>query len=137
MKRHHPELWSNAAKFMDLGDFLVFSATGVDQRSVCTTTCKWTYLPHKDGWQSGYFVKVGLEDLVEDDFSRIGGRSVAQMGQRVGYMLPALAEELGLPADIAVAAAAIDAHAGAVGTLGVVDDIQKALACICGTSMCK
>ena len=137
MKKHLGLRWSACAKFMDLSDFMVYAATGVDRRSVCTTTCKWTYLSHANGWQPDFFAKIGLEELVSEKYGRIGGVDMAQMGEAVGKILPDLAERIGIPSNVTVAAASIDAHAGAIGTLGIAKDPEKALACICGTSMCE
>ena len=33
--------------------------------------CKWTYCP-PDGWDSRFWISIGLEDLVENNFSKIG-----------------------------------------------------------------
>lgn len=46
LKKNLPISWANAAHFMDLTDYLTFRATGNTARSVCTLTCKWTYLAH-------------------------------------------------------------------------------------------
>jgi D-ribulokinase len=68
LKKNLPDTWSRAAHFMDLTDFLTFKATGSTSRSVCTLTCKWTYLAHKvtdgapsiNGWSSSFFNRIGL-----------------------------------------------------------------------------
>lgn len=40
-------------------------------RSLCTLVCKWTYCP-PDGWDSSFWSSIGLEDLLENNFSKIG-----------------------------------------------------------------
>src|SRR5689334_5430542 len=55
LKENLPASFARAARFLDLPDFLTYRATGVDTRSLCTTTCKWTYLAHEQqergtGW---------------------------------------------------------------------------------------
>lgn len=40
-------------------------------RSLCTLVCKWTYCP-PDGWDPSFWTRIGLEDLVENRFSKIG-----------------------------------------------------------------
>lgn len=40
-------------------------------RSLCTLVCKWTYCP-PDGWDAGFWSSIGLEDLLENNFSKIG-----------------------------------------------------------------
>ncbi len=51
-------------------------ATGDLARSVCTVTCKWTYLAHEKRWDADYFRQIGLAELAEEDFARIGQRIV-------------------------------------------------------------
>ncbi|WP_445678713.1 FGGY-family carbohydrate kinase [Radicibacter daui] len=144
LKRHLPQAFAAAAHFMDLSDFLTWRATGSLERSTCTVTCKWTYLAHEQRWDGEYFRAIGLGELAEDGFARIGTRVVAP-GTALGQGLTASAAgELGLSPGTAVAAALIDAHAGGVGTLGA--DIGgtgegagfgSRLAYIFGTSACS
>lgn len=43
----------------------------MSHRSLCTLVCKWTYcLP--DGWDPSFWIGIGLEDLVENNFSKLG-----------------------------------------------------------------
>src|SRR5690625_5956474 len=48
LKSYHPETWSEAKRFFDLPDYLVYRATCRHVRSVCTTVCKWTYLGNEE-----------------------------------------------------------------------------------------
>lgn len=41
LKQHFKQAFDKAAHFFSLPDYLVWRATRVDARSVCTTTCKW------------------------------------------------------------------------------------------------
>ncbi len=132
IKENLPETWGRAARFYDLPDYLVVRATGVDVRSECTTTCKWTYLAHENRWDEGFFQQVGLGDLAADGFEKIGSK-VAPVGSRAGELTELSARELGLVAGTAVAVALIDAHAGGVGVLGFPNE---RLALIGGTSTC-
>ncbi|HVY46348.1 MAG TPA: FGGY-family carbohydrate kinase, partial [Minicystis sp.] len=115
-----------------------------DVRSLCTTVCKWTYLGHEaEGWDASYFRAIGLGDLAEDGFRRIGTR-VRPMGERAGALTAAAAKELGLAAGTPVGVAIIDAHAGGLGLLGAPVDgappteatIDERVALIGGTSTC-
>jgi FGGY-family pentulose kinase len=143
LKERLPETWRRAARFLDLPDFLVYRATGVDVRSLCTTTCKWTYLARAGGWQRDFFEAVGLGDLAAEGFARIGTR-VRPMGERAGGLTEASARELGLAPGTPVGVAIIDAHAGGVGTIGAsiagapvgVDELERRLSLIGGTSSC-
>ncbi|MBI4878837.1 MAG: FGGY-family carbohydrate kinase [Planctomycetes bacterium] len=150
LKENLPGSFARARRFLDLPDFLSFRATGRDTRSLCTTVCKWTYLGHEQGegesvgrFDPGFFHAVGLGELAEERFARIG-RRVRPMGEPVGGLLPRAAAELGLVAGIPVAVSIIDAHAGGIGLLGAPldgrapgeDELEERLALIGGTSSC-
>jgi D-ribulokinase len=142
LKRHLASSYNAAGHFFDLADFLSFRATGSLARSVCTVTCKWNYLAHEQRWSGGYFERIGLGDLVSDNYARIGTEIVVP-GTPLGRGLTAEAAlELGLRAGTPVAASLIDAHAGGVGTIGgrTADsdevDVCGRLAYIMGTSAC-
>ncbi|ORX94958.1 Pentulose kinase [Basidiobolus meristosporus CBS 931.73] len=163
LKENKPELFKRMY-FYDLPDFLTFKATGSTARSTCSLVCKWTYVPPevaadtsmtKHGWDDQLFDLIGLADLKENDYTRIGGvpqrnGQVLTAGQRVGGLSEQAARQLGLNPGTAVGSAVIDAYAGWVGTVGApfttrpgdvaaATDIQEApkrLALICGTSSC-
>lgn len=142
LKREMPESWAKAHRFWDLPDWLVHRATGEETRSLCSTVCKWSYLGHKgqngEGWDDGFLRAIGLDDLTESDHVAIG-KTHAAPGKYCGSLAAAAAQDMGLVSGIAVAASMIDAHAGAVGTLGLSlaeEDITRRLAMIAGTSTC-
>lgn len=43
-------------------------------RSLCTVVCKWTYCP-TEKWDTSFWTAIGLEDLLENDHSKIGEQS--------------------------------------------------------------
>lgn len=139
LSRHLPQALDRARHFLDLADFLTFRATGSLTRSTCTLTCKWTYLAHERRWDRDYFDTIGLGMLAEEDFDRIG-TSVADPGTPLANGLTAeAASDLGLSPGTAVGVGMIDAHAGAIGTLGaggLTGDIGERLAYVFGTSAC-
>jgi FGGY-family pentulose kinase len=148
LRENLPAAWKATARFFDLPDFLTYRATGSDTRSLCSVVCKWTYLGHKGpdgaGWDAGYFRKIGLGDLADESFRRIG-QKVRHMGEPVGDGLSArAAKELGLAAGTPVGVSIIDAHAGGLGMLGAKLGREKItpatlnhrLALIGGTSTC-
>lgn len=139
LKEHLPATYERAWQFFDLTDFLTWRATGDLARSVCTVTCKWTYLSHENHWSADYFKTIGLDDLAQDGFARIGTRVVAP-GTALGNGLThKAAERLGLIPGTPVAAGLIDAHAGGVGTVGASGpqgDAISRMAYIFGTSAC-
>jgi D-ribulokinase len=139
LKENLPETYAGAWQFLDLADFLTWRATGSLSRSLCTVTCKWTYLAHENRWDAEYFRLIGLGDLADQDFARIGTHIVPG-GSRLANGLKAnAAVELGLRPGTAVGAGLIDAHAGGVGSLGVrsaLGSTTTRMAYVFGTSAC-
>jgi D-ribulokinase len=134
--------YNAAAHFFDLSDYLTWRATGSTARSMCTVTCKWTYLAHDRRWSDDYFRCIGLHDLSSAGYRRIG-TEVVEPGSPLAHGLSATASaELGLSAGTPVGAALIDAHAGGIGTIGareydgIAPAISRRLAYIMGTSAC-
>jgi FGGY-family pentulose kinase len=144
LKKHLPQSFGRAARFLDLPDFLVYRATGQDVRSLCTTVCKWTYLGQDGGrWSDDFFDLIGLSELAQNEHWRIGSR-VRPMGERAGVLSETAAKELGLAPGTPVSVSIIDAHAGGLGLLGIPlrgnapseGDLEHRLALIGGTSSC-
>jgi D-ribulokinase len=134
LKQNLPATYKAAWQFLDLADFLTWRATGSLARSTCTVTCKWTYMAHEGTWDESYFRQVGLGDLADQGFARIG-TEIVPAGQALGRGLTAQAAgELGLRPGTAVGAGLIDAHAGGVGTVG--GAATTSMAYVLGTSAC-
>ncbi len=136
LRENMPQTYAEAWQFFDLADYLGWRATGDLARSSCTVTCKWTYLAHEDRWDPDYFRSIGLGDLADDDFARIG-QSIVAPGTPLGSGLTAAAAaDLGLRPGIPVGAGLIDAHAGGIGTVGMQGRAESNLAYVFGTSSC-
>nr|WP_280517492.1 FGGY family carbohydrate kinase [Alysiella crassa] len=136
LKENRPEIYQKTEQFFDLTDFLTWKATGDLARSVCTVTCKWTYLAHEKRWDAGYFRAIGLNELADENFVRIG-QNIVDAGTALGKGLTAqAAQELGLPENTPVGAGLIDAHAGGIGTVGVAGGALASLGYVFGTSSC-
>ncbi|KAL1411710.1 hypothetical protein Q8F55_002676 [Vanrija albida] len=172
LKKHMAPAKFKDCMFFDLPDYLTYHATSSLARSNCSLACKYSYIPpgtrvrhqcnggeeevSKDGWSARFFNKIGLEDLVKDDFDQLGGIPgknglVLTAGQPVGKGLSkAAAADLGLPEGTAVGSAVIDAYSGWIGTVAAVatsssgekepvptlDDAARRLAAVAGTSTC-
>ena len=142
LKCNLPKSFEGADYFFDLPDYLTWRASGAADRSICTVTCKWTYLAHEKRWDEKYFKDIGLAELANEGFARIGTSIVAPGTALAKGLTAQAASDLGLPEGTAVGASLIDAHAGGVGTLGgkVGDQnlaIENRLAYIFGTSACS
>lgn len=78
LKRNMPPELFSRCKFYDLADALTHLATGGETRSFCSAVCKQGFVPvgvdgSVKGWQEDFYRAVGLGDLVEDNFKRMGG----------------------------------------------------------------
>ncbi|CEF31308.1 Ribitol kinase [Xenorhabdus nematophila str. Websteri] len=136
LKENLRESFDNAWQFFDLADFLTWKSTDSLSRSTCTLTCKWTYLAHEKRWDEDYFRQIGLAELADENFARIG-QHIVEPGTPCGQGLAEdAAQQMGLLAGTPVAAGMIDAHAGGIGTVGVNGDVTRNLAYVFGTSSC-
>ena len=78
LKNHMPKELFDRCKFYDLADALTHLATGNEKRSYCSVVCKQGYVPvgvdgSVKGWQEDFLKEIGLEDLAQDNFIRMGG----------------------------------------------------------------
>ena len=137
LHENKPEVFDAAWQFFDLADFLTWRATDSLARSICTLTCKWTYLAHERRWDASYFNAIGLGMLADEGFSRIGTEVVAPGTSLGAGLTTRAAADLGLAPGTRVAAGLIDAHAGGIGTVGAVGtDATQNMAYVFGTSSC-
>ena len=136
LKENRHDTFASAWQFFDLADFLTWKSTGDLSRSTCTVTCKWTYLAHEARWDASYFEAIGLGELANENFTRIG-TEIVEPGTRLGRGLTdEAANAMGLKPGTAVAAGMIDAHAGGIGTVGIGGKPAENLAYVFGTSSC-
>ncbi|OJD40011.1 fggy-family carbohydrate kinase [Diplodia corticola] len=163
LKNNMPKELFDKCKFYDLTDALTHMATGNESRSFCSVVCKQGFVPvgvdgSVKGWQDDFLKEIGLEELVEDNFKRMGGvngvnNHYSTAGELVGPLSEKAAQDMGLPAGIAVGSGVIDAYAGWIGTVGAKvklsdeelnsdmpkNDVSQAftrLAAVAGTSTC-
>lgn len=134
LKNNLPEGQFKEAKFYDLADFLTHKATGSEARSYCSTVCKMGFVPpgvegSTDGWSKEFLEQLGLPELVEDNYRRLGGSpslggTWLSAGDVVGPLSKKAAEELGLSTSCLVGSGVIDAYAGWIGTVAAHTDIE-------------
>ncbi|CBX99853.1 similar to FGGY-family carbohydrate kinase [Plenodomus lingam JN3] len=163
LKNNMPKELFDRCKFYDLTDALTHLATGSESRSFCSVVCKQGFVPvgvdgSVKGWQEDFLKEIGLEDLCEDNFKRMGGVDNVNgryltAGDLVGTLSEKAAQEMGLSPGIAVGSGVIDAYAGWIGTVGAKvkldddqldmdqpkNDVSQAftrLAAVAGTSTC-
>ncbi|KAF8476102.1 FGGY family of carbohydrate kinase [Kalaharituber pfeilii] len=166
LKENMPRDLFRRCHFYDLADVLTHIATGEKTRSFCSTVCKQAYVPvgvdgSIKGWQEDFLAAIGLQELAEDNFRRMGGVHgengvMLSAGQLVGTLCEKSASELGLVSGIKIGSGVIDAYAGWIGTVGArvkpdclgsdvipegfkTNDLEQAfhrLAAVAGTSTC-
>jgi D-ribulokinase len=142
LKRHLPSTYRSAGHFFDLVDYLSFRSTGSTARSICTVACKWNYLAHEQRWSVSYFERIGLGDVVSENYTKIGNDIVAPGTPLGAGLTKSAARDFGLLEGTPVGASLIDAHAGGVGTIGGREtsgepvNVCRRLAYIMGTSAC-
>ncbi|KAF2191027.1 Pentulose kinase [Zopfia rhizophila CBS 207.26] len=163
LKNNMPKELFDRCKFYDLTDALTHIATGSETRSFCSVVCKQGFVPvgvdgSVKGWQEDFLKSIGLEELCEDNFKRMGGVDKVNgryltAGELVGTLSEKSASDMGLPPGIAVGSGVIDAYAGWIGTVGAKvslssetlnteapkNDVSQAftrLAAVAGTSTC-
>lgn len=138
LKRNMRETYTKFGFAFDLPDFLTWRATGVDSRSVCSLTCKWNYDAVNGNWSEDFFRMIGLDEIVENGFAKIGSK-VLFPGDRVEGLSKSAAQEMGLLEGTAVACSMIDAHAGALGLIASQSEsstLTSKMILIAGTSTC-
>ncbi|EYE90059.1 FGGY-family carbohydrate kinase [Aspergillus ruber CBS 135680] len=128
LKNNMPEETFAKCRFYDLVDALTHLATGGNARSFSSMVCKQGYLPKGvegsvKGWQEDFLQEIGLADLVDRDFDRIGGVNCENgrhlnAGEFSGTLCEKAAIELGLRPGVAIGSGVIDAYAGWIGTVG-------------------
>lgn len=146
LKKHKPQVIRNCV-FFDLADWVTFKCTGdLSVRSACTVSCKWGWGSDRSlngAWSKSFWETLELNALCEDEFRKIGTR-IVKPGQSIGPLADDVSQELHLSNDCIVASPMIDAHAGALWTLGlatpevrkVAPSIEHRLSVIAGTSTC-
>lgn len=153
LKENLPQDLFAQCKFYDLGDYLTHKATGSEARSFCSIVAKQGYVPvgvdgSKYGWSADFLSKIGLAELAQDNFRRLGGvngvnGTIVSAGTFIGNLTTDVAHELGLTTDCAVGSGVIDAYAGWIGTVAAKFEseqeqtpVSHRLAAVAGTSTC-
>ncbi len=126
-----PEIYAAADAWVEAGDWLVWALCGKRIRSASAAGYKAMYNPQRGYPSDDYFKALhpGLEGVMH---RQLAGE-VLPVGVRAGQLQPQMAQQLGLPAGIAVAVSLIDAHACVAGS-GVAT--AGTMLCIMGTSGC-
>ena len=126
-----PEIYNNAARFMEATDWVIMQLTGVERRNSCTAGYKAIWNKQK-GYPSKDFFKAlnpGLENLVQEKLST----DIYPIGSKAGEITEKASKLTGLLVGTSIAVANVDAHV-AVPAVGITDEAK--LLMIMGTSTC-
>lgn len=130
-----PEIATVAQVWLEAGDWFVWQLIDCPAETLPRSSCQAGYKAcwsADQGYPSGDFFQAVHPLLAEAVAEKMPGR-ILSPGQLAGGLSTAMAEQLGLPAGIAVSAATIDAHAAVPG-VGAAD--PGTLVMVLGTSSC-
>lgn len=110
LKENEPDSYRQARYIGEFIDWLNLRLTGAWTASINNTAIRWYYDRAEGGWPASFYEQIGLGDILAKFPPR-----VLDMGQIVGPLLPAVADELGLPPGIPVAQGGADAFVAMIG----------------------
>ncbi|KAJ5225153.1 sugar kinase [Penicillium chermesinum] len=132
LKNHMPQEMFDKCSFYDLADALVHIAAGTEDKSFQIADRKSGSMPvgidgSVKGWKENFLRAIGLGDLAQDGYKRIGGVNKSgeyrSAGELAGHLCEKAASDLGLPPGIPIGSGVIDAYAGWIGTVGAKVDL--------------
>jgi len=111
LAKNEPEVYRQADRIVEAVDFINYRLTGEWTGSKLNATCKWNYDPEIAGFYPDLFQAFGIPDLTEKLPTRI-----VRVGDVIGKMLPAVAQDLGISNQPLVVEGGIDAHTAMLGS---------------------
>ncbi len=110
LKENEADIYRQARYIGEFIDWLNLRLTGAWTASINNTAIRWYYDRAEGGWPASFYEQIGLGDILAKFPPR-----VLDLGQVVGPLLPAVADELGLPPGIPVAQGGADAFVAMIG----------------------
>lgn len=110
VKENEPQVWADSAWLLDAPDWLGLRLTGEAVINITSAALKMHHNNDYGGFPLDFYDQVGAEGLMAKMPSQ-----VRALGEKLGGLSAAVAEELGLPAGIPVGVGTIDAEAGMIG----------------------
>ncbi len=107
IKKHEPQVFEKAAKFLLIEDYFLYRLTGefVCEGSLVTSTCYWNFRTR--AWWSEMLAEIGISPSQLPEYR--------ESGEVVGKLRPQTAAELGLHPETLVCTGALDQACGAIG----------------------
>ncbi|GIP35459.1 ribulokinase [Paenibacillus sp. J2TS4] len=130
LKNKAPDILKESAYIIEAGDWIVSKLTGGNVRSNCARGYK-SFWNESDGFDFEFYEKTDpdLPDIIR---AKCDG-ALVKIGQQAGLLTREMSQWLGLPANIPVAPAIIDAHSA---VLGVGSTEHGQFTMVMGTSTC-
>jgi FGGY-family pentulose kinase len=110
LKRHEPDVWSQATHVVECIDWLTHRLTGEWTGSITAVAIRAYYDRTRGGWPTDFYEALSLGDLM----AKVP-HDVRDLGTPVGTLLPAVAAELELSASTLVTQGGVDAFVAQVG----------------------
>lgn len=129
LKKHEPESFEKAAKFLLIEDYFLYRLTGeyVCEGSLVTSTCYWNFQTR--AWWKEMLDALGISEQQLPGY--------CESGEPVGKLRPEVAAELGLSPDTIACTGALDQACGAIGVgnikPGIFSENTGAALAICAT----
>jgi L-ribulokinase len=103
-----PEIYAQADKFIEAGDWIVLKLTGHEARSACQAGYKGMWSAEEGFPPRSFFAAVDprFESVVDEKVRS----TIHPMGARAGRLTREMADLMGLKTEVAVPVAVIDAH---------------------------
>ena len=110
LKENEADIYRQARYIGEFIDWLNLRLTGAWTASINNTAIRWYFDRAEGGWPASFYEQISLGDILAKFPPR-----VLDLGQVVGPLLPAVADELGLPPGIPVAQGGADAFVAMIG----------------------
>lgn len=147
LKQNKNSCYQNVSHFFSLPDYLVWKFSGQNVRSICSVTCKWLFNSEKKEWDGNFWQTIGLGELTEDKFARIGSKVDRPLAYSDIKISDFMCKKIDLNPSVKIGVSMIDAHAGGIGALcltyGYLSNLKEKkisvdeiLVLVSGTSSC-
>ncbi|MGI6250370.1 MAG: FGGY family carbohydrate kinase [Anaerolineaceae bacterium] len=110
VKNHQPEIYEESSHIVEQIDYFSWKFTGKWVLGYNHLVAKWNYSKQIGGWNDGFLESLRLQDLV----GKIPEK-VLLMGDFIGFLLPEVADKIGIKKAIPIYQGGMDSAAGMLG----------------------
>jgi rhamnulokinase len=116
--KNKPKVFGNARYFLTIPDLLNYWLTGIKKNEYSIATTTQLYNPIKKDWSTKILNKLGFKKEIFGE--------IIMPGTKIGKLLPAIAQEIGVDSEVVVVAPACHDTGSAVAAIPVEDDTNYA-----------